>query len=217
MAIKHIIFDLDGTLIDSSESILIAFDGAFKKAGLTPIRPLTKDIIGPPLQQALTLLSGSQDLVVLENLSNLFKTHYDTVGYLQTVVFEGVTEMLAALSLTPADLYIATNKRIKPTLLILEHLGWLGYFKGVYALDSVKVLAKNKSEMLTNILLKHGIAPSTAFYVGDRVEDKEAALNNALNFTYASWGYGLETQADESVKSFYSPNTMRDFFQKIVE
>lgn len=210
---NHIIFDLDGTLIDSSPSILAAFKGAFLKANLQPIKPLTPEIIGPPLKETLKNLLGENDPEKIDQLAEFFKESYDTEGYKQTQVFVGVEHLLAELSKTK-PLYIATNKRIKPTLLILEHLGWQPYFKGVYALDMLEAAAKNKAELIAYVLKKHAIQSTEAFYIGDRVEDKKAALANNLNFCYAKWGYDAEADADNSVQGFEMPEEMLDFLRR---
>lgn len=203
MTIKHIIFDLDGTLIDSSSSILASFHGAFNKVGLKPIRPLTADIIGPPLRKTLAILSGSNNPVVLDELATAFKEHYDTVGYRQTVFFPGVPEMLTKLSSVPLPLYIATNKRLKPAHLIIEHLGWVRRFSGVYALDSVNPPAIDKADLLARIVSTHLIDPQNTLYVGDRAEDREAATKNKIKFGYATWGYGSDIETSNTVESHY--------------
>lgn len=210
--IYHTIFDLDGTLIDSSPSILTSFKGAFLKANLQPVRAFTPDIIGPPLKETLKNLLGENDAKKIDQLADFFKESYDTEGYKQTQVFAGVEHLLAELSKTK-PLYIATNKRIKPTLLILEHLGWLQYFKGVYALDMPEAAAKNKAELIAYVMKKHAIQSAEAFYIGDRVEDKKAALANYLNFCYAQWGYDAEADADKSVRGFGSPDEMLSFLK----
>lgn len=58
---SHILFDLDGTLIDSAPAILASFRDAFARAGLTPVIPIDDSIIGPPLTETLQLLAGSKD------------------------------------------------------------------------------------------------------------------------------------------------------------
>lgn len=206
----HIIFDLDGTLIDSSPSILAAFKGAFLKANLQPMKPLTPEIIGPPLKETLKNLLGENDVEKIDQLAEFFKESYDTEGYKQTQVFAGVEHLLAELSKTK-PLYIATNKRIKPTLLILKHLGWQPYFKGVYALDMPEAAAKNKAELIAYVLKTHAIQTTEAIYIGDRVEDKKAALANHLSFCYAKWGY--DAQVDDSVLGFESPEEMLGFLR----
>ena len=187
--VAHAIFDLDGTLIDSSSSILASFASAFEALGITPTRPLTAEIIGPPLMQTLALLSGSDDQAQLQALAQKFKAHYDDEGCKQATVFAGVVQMLEHLSKSDAALYIATNKRLYPTLKIMQHLGWEHYFAGIYALDYYNPPVPSKKHMVGRILADHHIDASSAIYIGDRVEDGLAADDNALEFAMVTWGY----------------------------
>jgi phosphoglycolate phosphatase len=209
MAINNLIFDLDGTLIDSSNSILESFRGAFEKLGKTPVRPLTADVIGPPLTESLRLLSGSSDPEELDGLAEAFKAHYDAEGYKHTGIFTGIREMLAELSKRQLPLYIATNKRTIPSRLILDYLGWTPYFAGVYALDSLPLPAAQKSDLLEYIVEKHSMNPAFALYVGDRKEDWDAASKNRLNFAFAAWGYGSGTVCVSDLADFYLESPFR--------
>ncbi len=70
------VFDLDGTLIDSSSGILSALAAAFTSCGVKPVRPLVSQVIGPPLLEMLSLLSGSSDAALIDRLAEKFKYHY---------------------------------------------------------------------------------------------------------------------------------------------
>lgn len=190
MPLDRIIFDLDGTLIDSSPSILDAFANAFAVCGHEPVRPLVPDVIGPPLMATLEVLSGSKDPSLLNALAAAFKDRYDREGHLSTLVFPGIEEMLQSLTAAKIDLSIATNKRLVPTHNILSHLGWLRYFSSVNALDSFTPALSSKSEMLRRMLGENAIDRGNTCYVGDRIEDGVAASENQLKFIFAAWGYG---------------------------
>lgn len=188
MSLQHVIFDLDGTLIDSSASILASFAQAFQHLGVTPVRALSPEVIGPPLMQTLAALAGSDDEGLLRGLAQQFKAHYDSEGYRQAEVFAGVEAMLESLA-GRFPLYIATNKRLLPTQRIMQHLGWQRLFVGVYALDYFTPAAPHKLAMVTRVLARHAIAAEHAIYIGDRLEDGQAAEGNALAFAMVRWGY----------------------------
>lgn len=189
MVRTHLIFDLDGTLIDSAPSILQGFEQAFASTGTPLSRPLSSDVIGPPLMTTLSRLSGSHDPAVLQNLAEAFKQHYDSVGYQATLVFAGVSEMLFSLKQAGFHLYIATNKRHLPTLKILAHLGWQSWFDAVVALDAFTPPCSHKAEMIGRLMAAHDLSPQQSLYIGDRLEDGQAAEANQLPFVLASWGY----------------------------
>lgn len=186
---QHLIFDLDGTLIDSAPSILQCFDLAFSSTNTPLAAPLTQDVIGPPLMETLKRLAGSEDATLLNTLAGAFKQHYDTTGYQQSVVFEGVANMLQQLQAQGYQLYIATNKRYFPTEKIMAHLGWNTLFTGIYALDYFHPALKTKAEMIGRVVTEHDLSVTDCLYIGDRLEDGQSADSNQMDFALVSWGY----------------------------
>jgi phosphoglycolate phosphatase len=186
---QHLIFDLDGTLIDSAPSILHCFGLAFSSTNTPLAAPLTQDVIGPPLMETLKRLAGSEDTTLLNTLAAAFKQHYDTTGYQQSVVFEGVASMLQQLQAQGYQLYIATNKRYFPTEKIMAHLAWKPLFTGIYALDYFHPALKTKAEMIGRVVAEHGLPTKECLYIGDRLEDGQSADANQMDFALVSWGY----------------------------
>jgi len=192
----HILFDLDGTLIDSAPAILASFREAFAQTGMAPARPIDDSVIGPPLVETLQLLSGSDDPALIARLAEAFKASYDSAGYKATAAYAGVGQLLAELAGAGLTLSIATNKRIHPTRLILDHLGWSGHFAHVYALDLFTPRLPDKAAMIARLLADQNIAREQAIYIGDRSEDGESADANGLPFIAVTWGYGSLTAAE---------------------
>ena len=190
MTIRHWIFDFDGTLIDSAPAILSAFAAALKETGLTPQVELDDRLIGPPLAETLSRISGSSDTALIQTLTERFKAHYDRDGVAATSAYPGVAQLLEQLSADGILLHIATNKRLSATQSILEHLGWQRYFSSVYALDMVEPRLPGKTALLQKQLAELCLSPLHACYIGDKLEDGQAAAANSLRFHYAAWGYG---------------------------
>lgn len=187
---SHLLFDFDGTLIDSSAGILKSFEAALKKFGMSPTVPLEKSLIGPPLQEVLRRISDSADARQIERLTDAFKEDYDTDGYQKTSAYAGTDSALRKLHARGAKLLIVTNKRILPTKRILTHLGWDMLFAGVFALDSTDPPVKNKAALIRNMLERKVIAAEKAIMIGDTPDDYHAARDNGMNFAAVSWGYG---------------------------
>jgi phosphoglycolate phosphatase len=185
-----IVFDFDGTLIDSAPAILSAFAAALEEKKLTPCVPLDATLIGPPLKETLMRLSGCEDSSVIDSLSSLFKKHYDTQGVLTTRPYPGVDGMLQHFRATGAALHLCTNKRLSVTQAILEHLGWQADFISVYALDMTEPRLPGKAQLLAKQIAEQGLRADRAIYVGDKHEDGLAANANGMPFHYVAWGYG---------------------------
>jgi phosphoglycolate phosphatase len=190
MTIDAVIFDLDGTLVDSANGILTSFAGAFQICGRKTEREINDEVIGPPLSTTLRILSGSEDEEVIEPLKAAFMDYYDKTGYKETKVYDGVTEMLRRLKQSTLPIFIATNKRKIPTDKIVSKLNWGAYFEAVYALDSLQPPASTKGVLIKHILLTHQLQPSRTIYVGDREDDSVAATEAGVQFYRATWGNG---------------------------
>lgn len=185
-----ILFDFDGTLIDSATSVLAGLRHALTIASIEARCALDASIIGPPLRLTLAKLAGSDEPALIDRLASAFREHYDTDGYKHTEVYDGVPTMLRALHEGGIALYIVTNKRILPTLRILDHLGWREWFAAVYALDALQPPAANKPQLVTSVMEKHELTAARTWMVGDSEEDRRSAETNGLRFFAANWGYG---------------------------
>lgn len=185
----NIIFDLDGTLIDSSESILRSVELAIEECEIEPKCNLSQALIGPPLREMLKVVSGSSSDTLLNRLESSFKNQYDTVGYLETKIYHGVNELISSWAANRHELYIATNKRKVPTEKIIEHLGWKPFFHGCYSLDSFDDVA-SKAELIKRIIHEHQLKVEECLYIGDTLADAKAAAENYLPCYLVDWGYG---------------------------
>ena len=190
MRIDAVIFDLDGTLVDSADGIINSYAGAFRTCGVTLTHTLTSDVIGPPLLHTLSSLAGTDDNEVIESLKAAFIDHYDEIGYQETKVYNGVSEILRRLKESTLPIFIATNKRKIPTDKIVSKLNWGDHFEAIYALDSLQPLASTKGALIKHILFTHQLQPKHTIYVGDREDDSIAATEAGVQFYRATWGYG---------------------------
>ena len=186
----HILFDFDGTLVDSAPAILSCFTRVLEVHGLSAMTAIDSSLIGPPLRQTLATLSGSDDAALLDALSATFKDVYDSEACLETPAYAGCQQTLERLHEQGFSLSIATNKRLLPTQRILSALGWQGLFGEVLASDSYPTRYKDKAGMIAVLLERCGVASSSAVYIGDTVADGRAAAANAVEFWPVAWGYG---------------------------
>ena len=187
---QHVLFDFDGTLVDSAPVILSCFSRALEVHGLQARTPIVASLIGPPLRQTLATLSGSDDGALLDALAATFKDVYDSEACLETPAYAGCQQALEQLREQGFSLAIATNKRLLPTQRIIAALGWQALFSAVYASDSYPERYTDKAGMIAALLEDGGIAAQAAIYVGDTVADGRAAAANGVEFWPVAWGYG---------------------------
>ncbi len=191
---RHLIFDFDGTLIDSGPAILHTYARILEAHGLAPAVPLTGELIGPPLPQTLARVVGRQDPLLIAQLTAEFKAHYDDEGLYATELYPGVSEALRGLFGAGQRLYLATNKRERPTLLLLEHFRLRELFTAVYCLDSRTPPFADKGSMLRQLLVDQALGTGSSVYIGDTSHDEAAAAEAGLPFVAVSWGYGVGEQ-----------------------
>ncbi len=190
MQIDTIIFDLDGTLIDSAESIISSINVAFRNVGVEQKIPMNPSLIGPPLEKIMRSLVKDADAKAVPDLIDFFKKYYDEVGYKETIAYEGVLSALTELNNYGLKMYIATNKRRQITNKILDGLGWMSLFADVFSLDYFNPPMQDKESMLRSVNTILPARSAKRVYVGDRSEDADAARMNHLFFFWAKWGYG---------------------------
>lgn len=186
----HVVFDFDGTLVDSAPAILGCFCEVLAARSIAPRVEIDSRLIGPPLIETMARISGLDDVADIRQLAEDFKRRYDSDGVFATAAYAGVEEALDSLRAMGCRLHIATNKRTLPTGLILDYLGLTRYFDSVYAIDRVNPPYTHKAAMIGAQLAEQGLPAEQTCYVGDKAEDGLAADANRLAFYAVTWGYG---------------------------
>jgi phosphoglycolate phosphatase len=186
---KNILFDLDGTIIDSAAAILSSFDKVFLKHQLFPIKKLDKHLIGPPLKETFISLLDKPSDNLINTMVEDFKFFYDSYDYKLSKLFPDILNCLEVLKNKDKVLILVTNKRNIPTKKIMKHLGLEFFFKKSYSLDSFDPNMKSKSELIKQVLSKELLNIDETIYIGDRIEDGIASKNNNIQFIMVPWGY----------------------------
>jgi len=187
---KNILFDLDGTLIDSASGIEASFYIAYLKVYNTACPKNITTFIGPPIDQVLTAVNGETNIEIINHFVDAFKQHYDTEGYKMSKLYDDVELVLEVLLKNKLNVFIATNKRVKPTKLILEYLSIGKYFNDIYCPDILEQKFKNKTDLITHILKTNSLLLRETIMIGDTMHDGLAADENKLDFALVDYGYG---------------------------
>lgn len=199
--IKNILFDLDGTIIDSYKGIQLSYNYAFQQVYNCLCDHNIQPLIGPPIKEILVKLSGETDIEKINIFVKKFQRKYDSEFYKSCYAYHGIPELLTFLSEKRINLYIATNKRLVPTELILNHLNLNHYFNKIYAIDSNQSIYESKVDMVADLIKDENLKISETILVGDTLHDMNAAKNNNIGFIYADYGFGNLTEAKTVIKN----------------
>jgi phosphoglycolate phosphatase len=188
---QAIVFDLDGTLIDSAPDIAHALNAATGKRGLAPF-PLdeVKAMIGggvPQLVERALVARGfprTELMQLVDDFLALYRENLTT----RTLVYDGARELLQQLHGEGRRLGICTNKNHELTLAILDQLDLAQYFGAVFGEREGKARKPDAAPLLET-LAELGASPKEALMAGDSEADVACARNANIPVVVVSFGY----------------------------
>jgi len=184
-----VLFDLDGTLVDSRPGIVAALNATLRQLG-EPEVPEAALVprIGPPIHDTWSeLLQRPVDEV--EDVVVAYRERYATLMLDGTSVYPGVVRLLERLSADGHLMAVATSKAQPMAIALLEHLGLDGFFAAVRG--PVPPSTEEKPATVGRALEALGLATGTgAVLVGDRHHDVTGGHAHGLAVIGATWGYG---------------------------
>jgi phosphoglycolate phosphatase-like HAD superfamily hydrolase len=172
------IFDLDGTLIDSSIDIIGSLAKSYAQCGYVGDKSviIPKEVIGGKIKDIIEKLTPKISQGNKARVANCFRDIYDNCGHANTTAYPGVHRFLR-----DNDCYCVTNKPEKPAFEIISTLD----------LRLIDVYAgkrgKTKAQLLGEIIKKNNL--KNCVYVGDTPEDKQAACKNGCKAALVTYGY----------------------------
>ncbi len=158
--------------------------------------------IGPPIRIISKRLEPSLTDDETLAIERCYRPLYDTSGWRESILFEGVVETLRKLHGAGFRLFVATNKPLLPSRNTLNHIGIADLFEGIVTRDSSTPHYASKAAMLGDLIATHRLRPDATVMVGDTVEDREAAEANAVPCVFAEYGYGDDPEAQRAIATF---------------
>jgi phosphoglycolate phosphatase len=202
-SIKLVIFDLDGTLIDSRLDLVHSVNAALRHIG----RPELPDNIiasyvgdGAPILIQRALGGEAVDEALIRKGLEFFLSYYREHKLDHTTVYPGIIEALMAIQQssngTPRKMAVLSNKPVNPSRAIVEALGLGQFFSQVYGGNSFST-KKPDPEGARKLLEESGVQPEQAAIVGDSHVDVRTGRNAGLWTVGVTYGFATHTLEEE--------------------
>jgi len=211
---KAVVFDVDGTLLNTREGILDAVFTTVEEFGLRRIKPEEeKFFIGPPIQKSMMSVFGLT-AEEAQNFAGIFRERYSKPEYLfRAEVYDGVIELFEALKAKGIKIAIATYKREDYAIDIVSHFGLMDYADVAHGADNFNKLTK--ADIIKMSIEEMGLTPEECVMVGDSDNDAIGAMGIGCPFVGVTYGFGFENEADvnefDNIGAAATPQGVIDF------
>ncbi len=193
---KSIIFDMDGTLINSGNIIANTINHVRINSGLEPMEKsyLLENINNPNINSAEFFYGTSY---FSDEHTKLFEDYYEEHCVSDIILYDGIIELLEALK-DKCDLTIATNASTIFAIQMTKHLNIYNYFIDIIGADKVEK-AKPDPKMLNILIDKHNFDTNHTILVGDSHKDVLSATNANIDSILVNWGFSTHKDALHTV------------------
>ena len=183
-----VLWDLDGTLVDSKIDIIDCLCSSAEVAGISAENLKEKFQIGPTIKVIVRNAIPEIDDVHMEAVIEGYRKRYDYSSFPKTVPYNGIDDLVHKL--TSLNQFVITNKPKLPTSRIIRKFDWDNLFKAVYTPDRMDPSSKlTKVELFAQVIREQRLAVKDCLAIGDTVADIEAAHAAGIQAIGVSWGY----------------------------
>ena len=209
---KHILFDLDGTIVRSDLGITKGVQKSLEHFGIYEELDDLKKFVGPPMVESYTNFYGFS-LEQYKEALDVFHDYYRSVGIFECELYEGIEEMLESLS-KEYKLYVATSKPEREAKRVIEHFGLDKYFTFVGGSDGdFNTKRATKTAVIEYVLETNKIMDrGFAIMVGDKSHDIVGAGNAGLKSIGVLYGYGGLEEFEGANYIVKNVEDLRDMF-----
>ena len=194
---SYVLFDLDGTISDSSEGITKGIKIALESMGIHEEVENLHKFIGPPLKYSFTTFYGFNEEQCVKAVKK-YREYYSQTGLFENRAYDGVDELLKKIKESGRKIAVATSKPEKFSIQILEKFGLLSYFDVVSG-ATVDGVRGDKSEVIEEALKRFGNPDKKdVVLVGDTRFDAEGAKQVGIECIGVLYGFGTRESLEQA-------------------
>lgn len=191
-----VLFDLDGTIVDSAPGITATLAQTFEHLGLPVPSPAELlAYVGPPILDSFRDLAHF-DLAEAQRALDIYRPLYLATGAFDATVYPGLEDVLRSIHEAGIPLSLATSKPETPARVVLDHYALTRYFDELTGASDDEVRSK-KADVVAEALrrLREGGADlSSPVMIGDRHHDIDGAAAHDVPTIFVTWGYGAPAE-----------------------
>jgi phosphoglycolate phosphatase len=194
---RHLFFDLDGTLTDPADGIVACLQYAIRTLDGPewPAEQLCR-FIGPPLHDSFQEILATHDPETLRVAIGHYRDRFSSQGIFENRVYPAIPDALAELQQAGFRLWVVTSKPEVYADRIVDHFGLRSYFADVYGAE-LSGERSAKSDLIAHVLEQERIHPSSACMIGDRRHDIQGAkAHPGMLGVGVLWGYGTQHELE---------------------
>ena len=193
LQLEAVVWDLDGTLVDSAPDLASALNSVLDKRGFAPlslasVRTMIGNGVPKLVERGFNALGIRPDPIQLEELVGIFVQEYKTCATERTRPYPHIVETLEVIKDMNIPMGVCTNKPEALTRQILDDLGLSSYFISVVGGDTT---GKRKPDPRPLLACLRGLAtePESSLMIGDSIHDVQAAHAAGVFIGVVPWGY----------------------------
>lgn len=211
---RPILFDLDGTIVESGPSIMASIRYALAEIdGPELDEAALRSFIGPPLRVSFRDIAGLHG-DKLEQVVQIYIDHQLSQGIASVEAYPHIPQLVKELHAAEVPMAIATSKRTGNAKLVLENVELIDYFHIVSGSEPGRMEKRHSIETARIALKDAGIDLNDAVMVGDRIHDIEGASHFNMRCIAVTWGYGTSDEWARADATAHSVHELRALLQQ---